>query len=103
MHDKSGKQVIEYGIVPIDVMASMSGLDFVRANFKGSAVCACDDDLPCVRISEGERVDPVHPRRSYQKHFTRKPAIIASRGKRFPTSLQNCTGSSVAHRRLTQG
>src|SRR6202021_1927569 len=33
MDDKSGKQAIEYGIVPIDVMASMSGLDFVRAIF----------------------------------------------------------------------
>ena len=33
MGDKSGKQAIEYGIVPIDVMASMSGLDFVRAIF----------------------------------------------------------------------
>ena len=33
MADKSGKQAIEYGIVPIDVMASMSGLDFVRAIF----------------------------------------------------------------------
>ena len=30
---KSGKQAIEYGIVPIDVMASMSGLEFVRAIF----------------------------------------------------------------------
>ena len=33
MDDESGKQTIEYGIVPIDVMASMSGLDFVRAIF----------------------------------------------------------------------
>src|SRR6201988_5195185 len=33
MDDKSGKQAIEYGIVPIDVMASMSGRDFVRAIF----------------------------------------------------------------------
>src|SRR3984957_18247572 len=33
MNDKSGKQAIEYGIVPVDVMASMSGLDFVRAIF----------------------------------------------------------------------
>src|ERR1700747_1006885 len=33
MDDKSGKQAIECGIVPIDVMASMSGLDFVRAIF----------------------------------------------------------------------
>ena len=33
MDDKSGKQAIEYGLVPIDVMASMSGLDFVRAIF----------------------------------------------------------------------
>ena len=33
MADKSGKPAIEYGIVPIDVMASMSGLDFVRAIF----------------------------------------------------------------------
>ena len=33
MDDKSGKQAIEYGIVPIDMMASMSGLDFVRAIF----------------------------------------------------------------------
>src|SRR6266542_5471849 len=33
MDDKSGKQAIVYGIVPIDVMASMSGLDFVRAIF----------------------------------------------------------------------
>src|ERR1700719_4234375 len=33
MNDKSGKQAIEYGIVPIDVVASMPGLDFVRAIF----------------------------------------------------------------------
>ena len=33
MDDKFGKHAIEYGIVPIDVMASMSGLDFVRAIF----------------------------------------------------------------------
>jgi len=33
MDDKSSKQAIEYGIVPLDVMASMSGLDFVRAIF----------------------------------------------------------------------
>src|SRR5467141_3710503 len=33
MDDKSGKQAIEYGIVPIDLMALMSGLDFVRAIF----------------------------------------------------------------------
>src|ERR1700747_3600374 len=33
MDDKSGKQAIEYGIVPIDVMTSMSGLDFVGAIF----------------------------------------------------------------------
>jgi hypothetical protein len=33
MDHKSGKPAIEYGIVPIDVMASMSGLDFVRAIF----------------------------------------------------------------------
>src|ERR1700748_3993902 len=33
MDDKSGKQAIEYGIVPIDAIASMSGLDFVRAIF----------------------------------------------------------------------
>ena len=33
MDDKSGKQTIEYGVVPIDVIASMSGLDFVRAIF----------------------------------------------------------------------
>src|SRR4249920_2983392 len=33
MDDTSGDRTIEYGIVPIDVMASMSGLDFVRAIF----------------------------------------------------------------------
>ncbi|MHC2583091.1 hypothetical protein ACVI1J_004693 [Bradyrhizobium diazoefficiens] len=33
--DKVGKPAIEYGVVPIDVMASMSGLDFVRAIFSG--------------------------------------------------------------------
>jgi hypothetical protein len=33
MADKSGKQTIQYGIVPIDVIASMSGLDYVRAIF----------------------------------------------------------------------
>ena len=33
MDDKSGKQAIEYGTVPIDMMASMSGLDFVGAIF----------------------------------------------------------------------
>src|SRR6201996_2189198 len=33
MDDKSGKHAVEYGIVPIDVMTSMSGLDFVRAIF----------------------------------------------------------------------
>ncbi|OKO70680.1 PaaI family thioesterase [Bradyrhizobium sp. AS23.2] len=31
--DNSGKQPTEYGVVPIEVMASMSGLDFVRAIF----------------------------------------------------------------------
>src|SRR5262245_54129138 len=33
MDDKCGKQAIEYGIVAVGVMASMSGLDFVRAIF----------------------------------------------------------------------
>src|ERR1700755_2116096 len=33
MDDKSGRQVIEYGIVRFDVITSMSGLDFVRAIF----------------------------------------------------------------------
>ena len=33
MNDKSGMPTVEYGVVPIDVMASMSGLDFVRAIF----------------------------------------------------------------------
>jgi hypothetical protein len=33
MDDKSGKQTIEYGVVAVGVMASMSGLDFVRAIF----------------------------------------------------------------------
>jgi uncharacterized protein (TIGR00369 family) len=33
MNDTSGEQTIKYGIVPVDVMASMSGLDFVRAIF----------------------------------------------------------------------
>ena len=36
MDDKSGKQAVEYGIVPIDVMASMAGIDFVRAIFDGT-------------------------------------------------------------------
>ena len=31
--DTSGKPAIEYGVVPIEVMASMSGLDFVRGIF----------------------------------------------------------------------
>src|SRR6201996_6607514 len=35
MDDKSGKHAVEYGIVPIDVMTSMSGLDFVRGIFDG--------------------------------------------------------------------
>src|ERR1700682_2454943 len=35
MDDKSSKQAIEYGIVPIELMASMSGLGFVRAIFAG--------------------------------------------------------------------
>src|SRR6516164_1481263 len=33
MADKSGEQTIQYGVVPIDVIASMSGLDYVRAFF----------------------------------------------------------------------
>jgi len=33
MDDKSREQTIQYGVVPVDVMASMSGLDFVRAIF----------------------------------------------------------------------
>ena len=33
MDDTSGERTIEYGVVPVDVMASMSGLDFVRAIF----------------------------------------------------------------------
>ena len=35
MDNKSSKQTTEYGVVPVDVMASMSGLDFVRAIFAG--------------------------------------------------------------------
>ena len=31
--DHSGKQAIDYGVVPVEVMASMPGLDFVRAIF----------------------------------------------------------------------
>ena len=31
--DNPGRQAIEYGVVPVEVMASMSGLDFVRAIF----------------------------------------------------------------------
>ncbi|QDP22474.1 PaaI family thioesterase [Bradyrhizobium cosmicum] len=31
--DTSGKQAAEYGVVPIEVMAAMPGLDFVRAIF----------------------------------------------------------------------
>jgi uncharacterized protein (TIGR00369 family) len=31
--DKSGEQTIKYGVTPVDVMVSMSGLDFVRAIF----------------------------------------------------------------------
>jgi uncharacterized protein (TIGR00369 family) len=31
--DKSGERGIKYGVTPVDVMASMSGLDFVRAIF----------------------------------------------------------------------
>lgn len=31
--DTSGKQTAEYGVVPIEVMAAMPGLDFVRAIF----------------------------------------------------------------------
>ena len=47
MDDKSGKQAIEYGIVPIDVMASMSGLDFVRAIFarRGYAAILLDSAM----------------------------------------------------------
>src|SRR5262245_17830395 len=33
MDEKSGGQAIEYGVVPLEVMVSMSGLDFVRAIF----------------------------------------------------------------------
>jgi len=33
MDDKSSKPTKEYGVVPVEVMASMSGLDFVRAIF----------------------------------------------------------------------
>src|ERR1700751_3951277 len=33
MDENSGRRVIKSGIVPIDVLASMSGLDFVRAIF----------------------------------------------------------------------
>src|SRR6186713_521418 len=33
--DTSGEQAREYGVVPIEVMTSMSGLDFVRAIFAG--------------------------------------------------------------------
>src|SRR5260370_9042803 len=31
--DKAGEKTIKYGVTPVDVMASMSGLDFVRAIF----------------------------------------------------------------------
>jgi uncharacterized protein (TIGR00369 family) len=33
MDNRSNEQTIEYGVVPVEVMASMSGLDFVRAIF----------------------------------------------------------------------
>jgi acyl-coenzyme A thioesterase PaaI-like protein len=33
MGDTFGEQTIEYGVVPVEVMASMTGLDFVRAIF----------------------------------------------------------------------
>ena len=33
MDDTSGERTIEYGVVPIETMASMPGLDFVRAIF----------------------------------------------------------------------
>jgi uncharacterized protein (TIGR00369 family) len=35
MHDKPDAPEVEYGVTPTHVMASMSGLDFVRAIFKG--------------------------------------------------------------------
>ena len=35
MHDKPAAPKVEYGVTPTDVMASMSGLDFVRAIFDG--------------------------------------------------------------------
>src|SRR6266436_794866 len=47
MDDRSGKQAIEYGTVPIDVMASMSGLDFVAAILLDSAMgLAVQSTLP---------------------------------------------------------
>ena len=35
MDDKPAAPKIEYGVTPTHVMASMSGLDFVRAIFEG--------------------------------------------------------------------
>ncbi|WP_028350200.1 PaaI family thioesterase [Bradyrhizobium murdochi] len=35
MHDEPAATNVEYGVAPTDVMASMSGLDFVRAIFEG--------------------------------------------------------------------
>ena len=35
MHDKPAAPEVEYGVTPTHVMASMSGLDFVRAIFDG--------------------------------------------------------------------
>jgi len=35
MHDKPAAPKVEYGVTPTEVMASMAGLDFVRAIFEG--------------------------------------------------------------------
>ena len=35
MHDEPATQEVEYGVTPTEVMASMAGLDFVRAMFAG--------------------------------------------------------------------
>jgi hypothetical protein len=72
--DKSGEQTIKYGVTPVDVMASMSGLDFVRAIFarqlpshsRGVAYrqegLACDRLRPrgsADRSTHSRRIDPI--------------------------------------------
>jgi hypothetical protein len=88
MGDKSGEQPIEYGVVPIDVMASMSGLDFVRAIFARRLPeppimqtvepfdCTAEPGVVVIHSVPGLRRPPRRHRRG-EHHRCKRPAACA--------------------------